>query len=194
MLAAMADSPTSSSKPAVAGSTDHLPYRLACLCDLRDAEGRVLLLRRVKAPNLGLCSPIGGKLDVETGESPAQCARREIMEEAGIDVSIDRLRLVGIISEAAFEGKGHWLLFYYRVMGPVEVPAQEIREGRLDWFHPDEIDGLPIPETDRQIIWPMVRRAEPATSGGEPGFFAIHIDCTTPELRWWVEQERLPQG
>ncbi|HRJ49981.1 MAG TPA: NUDIX hydrolase, partial [Phycisphaerales bacterium] len=71
-----------------------MPYRLACLCDLRDERGRILLLRRAKAPNQGLCSPIGGKLDVSTGESPAQCARREIMEEAGIDVPIERLRLV----------------------------------------------------------------------------------------------------
>lgn len=171
-----------------------LPYRLACLCDLRDKGGRLLLLRRVKAPNLGLCSPIGGKLDLATGESPAQCARREIMEEAGIDVPIDRLRLVGLISEAAFEGRGHWLLFYYRVMGPVEVPAQDIREGRLDWFGLDEIDSLPIPETDRQIIWPLVRQAEPTPRNPEPGFFAVHIDCTGPSLTWAVEQQRPPHG
>lgn len=180
--------------PSVAGSTPHLPYRLACLCDLRDAQGRLLLLRRVREPNLGLCSPIGGKLDVASGESPAQCARREIMEEAGIDVPIERLRLIGIISEAAFEGRGHWLLFYYRVMGPVEVPAQEIPEGRLEWFHPHEIDALPIPDTDRRIIWPMVRRAEPTAPDQSPGFFAVHIDCTEPKLRWWVEQEQGPGG
>lgn len=178
----------------VAGSSAALPYRIACLCDLRDEHGRLLLLRRVKAPNLGLCSPIGGKLDVESGESPAQCARREILEEAGIDVPIDRLRLVGLISEAAFEGRGHWLLFCYRVMGPVLVPAQDTREGRLDWFHLHEIDALPIPETDRRIIWPLVRQAEPTAADPEPGFFAVHIDCTGPDLQWAVEQQRPPHG
>lgn len=182
-----------------AAAPDHagphaLPYRLACLCDLRDARGRILLLKRLKSPNLGLCSPIGGKLDVESGESPAQCARREIMEEAGIDVPIERLRLVGLISERAFEGRGHWLLFYYRVMGPVDVPPQDIREGRLDWFEWNQIDTLPIPETDRHIIWPLVRQAEPTGSAPEPGFFAVHIDCTGPQLSWTVEQQRPPHG
>ena len=88
-----------------------LPYKIACLCDLRDASGRVLLLHRIKAPNKDLCSPIGGKLEMVTGESPAQCAQREIFEEAGIRVPIERIRLGGIIAETAFEGRGHWLLF-----------------------------------------------------------------------------------
>ncbi|MDX2147877.1 MAG: NUDIX domain-containing protein [Planctomycetota bacterium] len=168
--------------------TAALPYRLACLCDLRDEHGRVLLLKRVRPPNFGLCSPIGGKLDVATGESPAQCARREIMEEAGIDVPIERLHLVGLISEMAFEGRGHWLLFYYRVLGPVSLEAREISEGRLDWHTLAEIEALPLPETDRQIIWPLVRQAEPTRPGGKPGFFAAHIDCRGGKMSWSLEQ------
>lgn len=162
------------------GGPDHaaaLPYRIACLCDLRDKDGRVLLLKRNKSPNLGLCSPIGGKLDMATGESPAQCARREIQEEAGIDVPISRLHLIGLVSECAFEGKGHWLMFVYRVLDPVEVPPQEIREGQLEWYTWEQIEHLPLPETDRQIIWPLVRRHEPQHPGERPGFFAVHIDC-----------------
>src|SRR5690606_3754723 len=73
-----------------AAPANPLPYKIAVLCDLRDERGRILLIRRKKHPNFGLCSPIGGKLDMHTGESPAQCARREIMEEAGIDVPIER--------------------------------------------------------------------------------------------------------
>lgn len=181
-----------------------LPYRLACLCDLRDEQGRILLLRRAKEPNKGLCSPIGGKLDMHTGESPAQCARREIMEEAGIDVPIERLHLGGLISERAYEGKGHWLLFYYRVLGPVKVERTEIREGTLEWFFPHEVDGLPLPDTDRQIIWPMIRKhdglgaAHGMGGGGKrPGFFTLHIDCEQPRragekptMTWVVEQEQ----
>lgn len=170
-----------------------LPYRLACLCDLRDEQGRILLLRRNKAPNQGLCSPIGGKLDIESGESPAQCAAREIHEEAGIEVSIDRLHLVGLISEQAYEGQGHWLLFLYRVLRPVVVPAQDIREGRLEWFTLAEIDALPLPDTDRRIIWPLMRRHESKSQGGTPGFFAVHIDCRNGGMTWNVEQETMPR-
>lgn len=176
------------SSHALAGSLPDMPYRIACLCDLRDEKGRVLMLRRLKAPNQGLASPIGGKLDVGQGESPAQCAKREIAEEAGIDVPIDRLHLIGLVSEQAFEGKGHWLMFVYRVLGPVWVEPRDMREGRLDWFEPGQLESLPLPETDRKIIWPLMQRAEPRSPHGKPGFFAVHIDCRG-DLKWNVEQE-----
>lgn len=177
--------------PPPSTSRQPLPYKIACLCDLRDEQGRILLLRRIKPPNLGLCSPIGGKLDMTTGESPAQCAQREIWEEAGIQVPIDRLHLMGLISEQAFEGRGHWLIFYYRVLGAVQVEPREMGEGRLEWFPREVLEGLPLPATDRKIIWPLVWRAEERTRNGRPGFFAVHINCTHGDERmtWSVEQE-----
>jgi 8-oxo-dGTP diphosphatase len=167
---------------------DPIPYRLACLCDLRDRDGRILLIRRNKAPNQGLCSPIGGKLDMVLGESPAQCARREIMEEAGLDIPQDRLHLAGLISECEYEGRGHWLLFMYRVLGTVAVAPHDIREGRLDWFTWEQLEALPLPETDRHIIWPLVRRHEAASPEDRPGFFAVHIDCRDGKMISHVEQ------
>lgn len=178
-----------------------LPYKLACLCDLRDDRGRILLIERRKAPNQGLCSPIGGKLDTASGESPHQCARREIMEEAGIDLPIERLHLMGLISERAFEGTGHWLMFYFRVLGAVRVPEREIPEGQLRWFEPGTLASLPLPETDRKVIWPLVTghdhehlaHAQPHRPS-LPGLFCVHIDCTGPELAWSLEQTgREPQ-
>lgn len=172
-----------------------LPYKIACLCDLRDQHDRVLLLRRVKEPNLGMCSPIGGKLDMGIGESPAQNARREIMEEAGIDVPLDRLHLTGLISEAAYEGRTHWLIFWYRVIGPVWTEPRDTREGRLDWFTHDEIKRtLPIPDSDKRIIWPLVYAAEADMAAGRaarPGFFAVHIDCSGGDsaMTWEVQQQ-----
>lgn len=173
-----------------------LPYKIATLCDLRDERGRILLLRRLKAPNQGLCSPIGGKLDMAEGESPAECARREIWEEAGLEVPLERLHLTGLIAEQAYEGKGHWLLFYFRVLGAVSVQEREMAEGRLEWHEPGAIEALPLPDTDRRIIWPLVREAERgwseelhAKQGVKPGFFSVHIDCRTPEMKWRVHQQ-----
>ena len=167
-----------------AAPPEGLPYKVAVLCDLRDREGRVLLIRRAKAPNMGLCSPIGGKLDMHVGESPAQCARREILEEAGIDLPPERIRLGGMIAETAFEGAGHWLLFWYRVTGAVEVTPRLIREGALEWHAERDLDTLPLPETDRLVIWPLVRRHVRE----DGGFFAAHIDCRGGSLRWTLEQ------
>jgi len=176
-----------------------LPYRLACLCDLRDRQGRLLLIERRKSPNRGLCSPIGGKLDTASGESPHQCARREIMEEAGIDVPLERLHLMGLVSERAFEGRGHWLMFYFRVLGPVEVEERDIPEGRLRWFDPADVPTLALPETDRAVIWPMVQahttdahaHSDTPPPGG-PGLFCVHIDCAGGGLVWSLEQAGVP--
>ncbi|HBS30085.1 MAG TPA: hypothetical protein DEB06_11710, partial [Phycisphaerales bacterium] len=151
------------------------PYKIACLCDLRDDRGRVLLLHRSREPNRGLHSPIGGKLDMPQGESPAQCAQREIHEEAGIEVPISRLRLVGLISEHGYEHRVNWLMFWYRVVGPVSVAPKVMREGSLDWHEPGALDRLPMPETDRRVIWPLVRAHEGPGDGSRSGFFAVHI-------------------
>lgn len=165
-----------------------LPHKIAVLCDLRDEAGRVLLIRRAKEPNRGLCSPIGGKLETSIGESPAQCAQREIREEAGIEVPIERLRLVGMVSEKGYLGQGHWLMFIYRALDPVQVRLQTIREGALCWHTPEEIESLPLPETDRRVLWPLIRKHE-------RGFFSVHIDCTGPEMVWTIEEsvEGLPK-
>lgn len=158
-----------------------LPYKLAVLCVLHDREGRMLLLERAKAPNKGLFSPIGGKVETSIGESPTACAQREIQEEAGIDVPLDRLKLVGMISEAGYEGQGHWLMFMYEVVGPVQVEWDAIDEGGLSWHHPEELGALPQPESDRQVIWPLYRKHR-----GE--FFAAHIEGHGPGMRWRQEQ------
>lgn len=159
------------------------PYKIAVLCDLRDASDRILLIRRAKDPNKGMYSPIGGKLDTASGESPARCAQREIEEEAGILVPMERLKLRGIVSEHGYQGQTNWLMFWYRVVGAVEVVEQEIREGQLVWKSVDELDRLDIPETDRRIIWPAVR-----THDHDGGFFAIHVECAGEQLEWWTEQ------
>lgn len=160
-----------------------IPYKIAVLCDLRDAQGRVLLLHRAKAPNKDMYSPIGGKLEQAIGESPAQCAQREILEEAGIDVPIERLRLSGVISEQAYENETHWLLFVYRVTGAVEVEVGPMNEGVLEWHAPEDIPKLNMPETDRQVLWPMLNEHQ-------EGFFAVHIDCSGDEIIWSVEQSQ----
>ena len=72
---------------------DPMPYKISSLVYLRDKEGRLLLLKRRKAPNKGLWSPIGGKLEMSTGESPHEAAVREVGEEAGLEIEAGDLHL-----------------------------------------------------------------------------------------------------
>ncbi|MDL5155656.1 NUDIX domain-containing protein [Actinomycetospora termitidis] len=53
---------------------------------VRDAEGRLLLVRRGRPPQAGRWTLPGGR--VEAGESPAAAAAREVAEETGIVVEV----------------------------------------------------------------------------------------------------------
>ena len=161
-----------------------LPYKIAVLCYLYDDADRVLLLHRLKHPNADMYSPIGGKLEVAEGEGPHDCAIREIREEAGIRVSHDEVRMCGIVSETAYEHTTHWLIFLFEVMrtvSPDEVTAMDFDEGRLEWVPIDDVETLRIPETDKQVMWPLVRKHR-------QGFFAVHIDCSEDPFTWSLNE------
>jgi len=161
-----------------------MPYTIAVLCYLFDADQRLLMLHRRRPPNVDLYSPIGGKLNQESGESPGACAVREIREEANIDVSHSDLRLAGVVSETAYQGT-HWLMFLYEVTRPVQVNPTTFREGRLEWHSRDEIAQLPIPQTDRQVIWPLFWQYRHR-------FFAAHINCIGDDITWELQQPIQP--
>ncbi len=179
-----------SSQPECEHTPPLLPYKIAVLCYLRDAAGRYLLLHRAKPPNLDLYSPIGGKLEMDQGESPTTCAVREIWEETGITITESSLNLVGIVSEHSFEDTCHWLMFCYEVTHAVTVEEDrmEFDEGKLEWIERSDIEKLPLPQTDIQVIWPAYFKYR----GG--GFFMVHLECSSDsrELQWRFEQSRLP--
>ncbi len=165
-------------------TANSLPYRIAVLCYLYDTDGRILLLHRLKAPNAGMYSPVGGKLDFATGEGPHDCARREIEEETGIRINHADLHMAGIVSETAYEGKTHWLLFLFEVTRPIahdEIAQMSFEEGTLEWVRPDDVTLLDIPETDRKIMWPLVQEHR-------RGFFMVHIDCRCRPIKWVVQE------
>jgi ADP-ribose pyrophosphatase YjhB (NUDIX family) len=56
---------------------------------VRDAAGRLLVVRRGHAPSEGLWSLPGGRIEDE--ETPAEAAAREVLEETGLVVSVGRL-------------------------------------------------------------------------------------------------------
>ncbi len=161
-----------------------LPYKLAVLCYLYDDDGHVLLLHRRQQPNRDMYSPVGGKLDTESGEGPHDCAVREVCEETGLRLDPSELRMTGIVSERAYEGEAHWLIFLFEVTRPVaqaEIRWAEFDEGTLEWKRLDEVLDLPIPRTDREVMWPLVQRHR-------GGFFTVHIDWTDEGITWSVHE------
>jgi 8-oxo-dGTP diphosphatase len=149
---------------------DALPYKIAVLVFLENSAGEHLLLLRAKPPNLGVWSPIGGKLEMATGESPFECAVRETREETGLEIGSRDLHLFSIIAEKAYEGETHWLMFLFRCRRPVPGLPQDISEGRFGFFSRSAIDALPIPETDRTALWPTY-------DAHRDRFVALKADC-----------------
>lgn len=132
------------------------PRTLATLVYLlRDDE--VLLHRRVKAPNRGLWVAPGGKL--EEGESPSECAVREMREETGLTILEPALR--GIMTEVSPRADYQWLTFIFAAAAASGdlVPAPGIGEFR--WVRIPEVFQLDIPPTDRIFFARVVRLADP---------------------------------
>ncbi len=147
-----------------------LPFKLSALIFLRDASGRLLMMRRNKAPNLGRWSPVGGKVETAAGESPFECAVRETAEETGLSVGTGDLHLFGMITERGYEGQSHWLMFLFECRKPLPGLPPDIAEGSFGLFTRAEVDGLEVPDSDRTLIWPVYDRHR-------DGFIAYRAEC-----------------
>jgi 8-oxo-dGTP diphosphatase len=159
-----------------------LPYKIATLLYCFDEADRVLLLQRTNEPNRGLWSPCGGKLHTDIGESPYACAIREAEEELGVTLRVSDLHLAAMVSEHGFLGQSHWLMFLFEVKRRFTSLPPVHREGCFGFFERDELDQLPLPQTDRETIWPWFWKFR-------GGFFAAHCHCHPDGRNDWVLQE-----
>jgi 8-oxo-dGTP diphosphatase len=163
-----------------------LPHKISTLLYTFDSEDRVLLLQRQREPNRGLWSPPGGKLMTTVGESPYACARREAVEELGLQVPLSDLHLTGLVSESGYEGTAHWLMFLFEIRTRLHQVPPAIDEGRFEFFARGDLESLAIPSTDRERIWPWFWEHR-------GGFFSAHCACTGPATTEWTLEESQPR-
>lgn len=135
-------------------------------------------MQRAQQPNLGLWSPPGGKLKIETGESPHQCACREASEELLIQVVPSQIHLTGIVSEVGYQGAAHWLMFLFEILPKIPACPPPHREGLFQFFERRSLDSLSVPKTDREQIWPLFWKHR-------GGFFCAHCRCLPGEQHEW---------
>ena len=112
-----------------------LDYKIAVLVFLENTAGEHLLMLRAKPPNLGVWSPIGGKLETALGESPFECAVRETFEETGIAATTSDFHLFAIIAEKAIE----------YLHGPI------VRVTGFDTPFPYTLEDVYMPNPDRVL-------------------------------------------
>ena len=140
-----------------------------------------MLVQRLKSPNKGLWSPIGGKLEMSIGESPFQCAIRETREETGLELTEKDLHLFAIVAEKAYEGNAHWLMFLFDCKKAMNALPPEMGEGRYEFFDRSQIDSLSIPETDRKMLWSTY-------DNFSSGFCALRADCEVAgDIKFTIE-------
>jgi len=113
---------------------------------------RTLMIHRVrKAQDLhaGKYNGLGGKL--EEGETPWECAIREVKEESNLDIS--ELKFKGHLLFPKFDGQGRdWLVFVYRAHRFSNVLVAENREGVLEWVANDQLLALNLWPGDRLFL------------------------------------------
>ena len=89
-------------------------------CVIFDPAGRVLLVRRKHEPFAGSHALPGGF--VEMGETVEGACRREVREEAGIEV--DDLSLVGVYSDPKRDPRGRMVSVAYATVLPSTVSTR----------------------------------------------------------------------
>ena len=151
--------------------------KFATLCYIR-RDGQTLMLHRNKKPNdmhQGKWNGLGGKL--ESGETPEECAVREIWEESGLRARDPQLK--GFITFPDFTGDDDWYTFLF-VIEDFEGALIESPEGDLAWIDDEKVLELPLWAGDRIFI-PWL---------DEAGFFSAQFEyrgerLERHEVRWY---------
>lgn len=123
--------------------------QLATIVYVRRA-GQTLMMHRVKKPqdmHAGKWNGLGGKL--EPGETPEECAIREVYEESGL--RIVQPRLAGMILFPQFNQGVDWFTFIF-VADQFSGELIDSREGVLAWIPDDRLLDLNLWPGDRIFL------------------------------------------
>ncbi len=136
-----------------------------------EKDGAYLMIHRIKKKNdenhdkwIG----VGGKF--EAGESPFDCARREIKEECG--VSPKNLRYRGIVTFVSDE-YGTEYMHLFTADGYEGEIDYNCDEGVLEWVEKEKIPSLPIWEGDK-IFFDLL--------DSEERFFSLKLEYKKDKL------------
>lgn len=107
--------------------------KILTLCIIHQ-HPRVLLGMKKRGFGQGKWNGFGGK--IKKGESVEQAVRRELQEEAGVDV--DKIERVGIIDFEYKKNPGVDEVHIFKGLN-IKGEPQESEEMKPQWFHVDEI-------------------------------------------------------
>ncbi len=146
--------------------------KLATLCYvINKTDNSTLMIHRVKKENdyhKGKWNGLGGKF--EQGETPEECAVREVKEESGL--MIKNTRLHGLITFPMFDGVDDWYVFIFTA-SEFEGKLIPSNEGNLKWIKNEELFSLNLWEGDKIFLeWVFKDESNP----GKDMFFSAKFN------------------
>ena len=132
-----------------------IPHKVIGVAVIRDEAGQILIDRRPAEGLLGgLWEFPGGK--VEPNESIADCVRREIREELGIEIEVGEELIVVDHAYTHFKVSLHVHLCRHLSGEPQAIECDEVR-----WVTLEAIDQFPFPKANTTIIEALKKRFPP---------------------------------
>ncbi|MBI5552983.1 MAG: NUDIX hydrolase [Desulfobacterales bacterium] len=115
-------------------------------------DGRVLLVRRLRPPGAGQWAIPGGKVDL--GETLAQAAEREILEETGLTIAAGEPIFTFEVVDRDAEGR---VRFHYVIVDlAAEFLGGDLRAGDdasdARWVAPEELAALGVHQRTRELL------------------------------------------
>ena len=123
--------------------------KLATLCYVMDNDKTLMLLRNKKENDYheGKWNGLGGKL--EQGETPEECAVREVYEESGLKVTDPIMK--GLITFPLFDGVDDWYVFVF-TFKKFSGNLIDSPEGHLEWIQNNKLIDLNLWDGDKHFI------------------------------------------
>jgi len=124
---------------------------VAAASALVERGGEVLLVKRGKPPGQGLWALPGGS--VRWGEPVREAARREVLEETGIEIEVlEVVDVVDVIYPPMGEAEYHYVVvcFRGRYLGGSLRPGSDAKEVR--WVNVSELGKYEVTPTARVAV------------------------------------------
>jgi ADP-ribose pyrophosphatase YjhB (NUDIX family) len=111
-------------------------------------DGRLLLVKRLRPPEAGSWSLPGGK--VEFLEPVADAVVREIREEIGVDIALERP--LGVVEMVGLDDQ-HWVspIYLARLIAGEPRNCEPAKHADVAWFSPDNPPS-PLAAAARQAL------------------------------------------